>query len=271
MKFLLLLLIGYIGLTLLVWHYQRSLMYLPMRNMEPPAYYGLKNFTAEKLVAEDGTELTAWYAPAREGMPTIIYLHGNGGHLGYRAGVYHGFAEEGFGVIALSWRGYGTSTGSPTEEGLYQDARAAIAFAEKHGLALKQLIYYGESLGTGVAVQMAMETKPGAVVLYAPYTSIVQRAAEIYFFLPARWLVKDRFDSLGKIHNVEAPLLILHGEPDTIVPVTHGKKMLEAANEPKKGVFFPDLGHNDLVPQRFVPEVLKFCQEQGLIKKAAAP
>jgi len=257
----------YLCVVVLVWYFQRNLLYLPDRNMGPPAAYGLVGFEEKHITAAYGVRLVAWYRPARQGFPTIIYFHGNGGHLGYRHNIYRTITDAGFGMLALSWRGYGSSSGSPTEAGLYMDGRATLAFAhDALGIPLAHTILFGESLGTGVAVQMATEVMPGGVVLRSPFTSVANRAAEIYWFLPVRLLLSDRYETLAKIKQVHAPLLILHGTADFIVPVRHGRKLLEAANVPKRGAFFPGMGHNNLDDDAVVKELLAFAREQGLVR-----
>lgn len=246
---------------------QRRYLYLPDTHLLAPANYGLNDFLTIRLTAADGTRLMGWYHPAKANMPTLLYFHGNAGNLNMRALRYQHFAEAGLGVVALSYRGYGGSAGSPSEQGLYQDARAALQYATQT-LALKpsQLIYFGESLGSGVAVQLASEIAPGLLALEAPYTSVAARAQEIYPLLPVKWMLRDRFDSLSKIKKVQAPLLLLHGELDQVIPVTHGRAMLAAANEPKKGIFYPHILHVDLPALDVTNVVIDYAREIGLIK-----
>jgi fermentation-respiration switch protein FrsA (DUF1100 family) len=247
-----------------LWMIQQRLMYFPDRRMDAPEAYGLSGFEAVTLTAADGVRVTAWRHPAREGMPLVIYYHGNGGHLGYRKAIYDALAQAGFGVLALSYRGYGTSEGAPSEQGIYADARATLDYAmQTMGVPLERIILFGESLGTGVAVQMASERRVGGVALQSPYTSITKRAGEIYFFVPVSLLLRDRYDSLAKIRDVHSPLLILHGERDMIVPARMGRELLAAANEPKRGVFYPQIGHYDFDVQETVREVMKFLPLQG--------
>jgi fermentation-respiration switch protein FrsA (DUF1100 family) len=248
--------------------FQRQLMYLPNRAIDPPAHYGLEGFADLRAKSSDGVTVQVWYRAAKPGMPTIVYFHGNAAHLGNRAGKFAAFAHDGFGVLALGYRGYGASEGSPTEEGIYNDARAAIAFATKEkNIPLSHIMLYGESLGSGVATQMATEYAVGALVLEAPYTSVVNRAAEIYFYVPVRFLIHDHYDSIGKIGKVKAPVLIFHGMEDITIPAAHGKAILAAANEPKKAYFFPHIGHTNFDSGLISAHVLEFAKEHGLISK----
>lgn len=265
-SFLVYIAIIYAAIAALMWAVQRSLLYYPHRQMGTPADHGLPGFTALTLRAEDGMRLAVWHFPARQGFPTVLYFHGNAGHLGYRQPIYATLAQAGFGVLALSYRGFGTSEGSPTEQGLYRDGRAAIAYArDALYVPPERLVLYGESLGTGVAVQMATEFPVGAVVLQAPFTSITDVAARLYPFMPVRMLIKDRFDSLRKMPRVGAPVLILHGERDTLIAPAYGRELLAAVRGPQHGVFFPDTGHDDFDPAAVTKALMDFTAEHGLI------
>lgn len=247
--------------------FQRQLMYYPDKRMKPPTHYGLADMTAVPVTTADNVTLTAWTHPAKPGMPTIVYFHGNAGHLGYRAFKFRPFIAAGFGLVAVSYRGYGTSAGEPSENGLYEDARAAIKLAlSMPGVSEKRLVLYGESLGSGVAVQMATEFGVGGLALEAPYTSVVDRAAEIYPFVPVRYLIRDRFESLKKIRDVKAPLLVFHGERDKIIPIRHGKLLLAYAGEPKRGVFFPTVGHTDFDMREVTDTLLSWARQQRLVQ-----
>ena len=148
----------------------------------------------------------------------------------------------------------------PTEEGLYSDARAALDFFARQGLGAERLVLYGESLGSAVAVQMATERSVAALILEAPMTSVAAVAQARYPIFPVRWLVLDRFDSLAKIGSVRAPLLLMHGERDTVVPIRFGRVLFEAANEPKEARYFTDAGHNDLQAFGAPDAVLDFLE-----------
>ena len=229
---------------------QRSLMYFPARSLSTPARAGVPEMTPVTLRAADGLELAAWYgAPRDDGgsaRPVIVYFHGNGGGIAARGSRVRPYLDRGFGVLLVEYRGYSGNPGSPSEQGLYADGRAALAFVQSEGLPLDRVVLFGESLGSGVAVRMATEFDVGAVVLEAPFSSAVDVAAGAYWFLPARWLMKDRFDSISRIGEVRAPLFMVHGERDRIVPVRLGRKLFAAANDPKEAVYLPDAGHDDL-------------------------
>lgn len=235
-------------------------------NIGEPAVYGLGDFKAITIPSIDGTSVSLWHHQPKSGFPTIIYFHGNAGHLGHRSWYFRVLANNGFGLLALDYRGYGKSEGSPSEQGFYQDARATIAYAMKE-LSLKpqQIIVYGESIGTGVAVQMATEYDFAAIILQSPFTSLVTLGQRMYPYLPVGLLQEDRFDSLKKLGNVKEPLLLFHGELDKIVPFVQGKIMFENASEPKEAVFYPDKGHINMDINLMGKAVLDFSRKQGLV------
>ncbi|NCY24975.1 MAG: alpha/beta hydrolase [Alphaproteobacteria bacterium] len=244
---------------------QRQLIYHPVREVAAPQAYGLSGFT-EQLIGDYGAKLQYWIRPAAPGFPTIMYFHGNAANLSTRAPIFAELAGRGFGVVGLSYRGYGKSDGTPSEDGIFADARAAIALAHKEmGVPYSRMIFYGESLGSGVAVRMAGEHQPGALVLEAAYTSVANRAAELYPYIPVKWLLKDHFDSMAHIGRVRSPVLMFHGELDETIPVAHGRALLAAANEPKQAFFFPDIHHNDFDNALISDHVLAFAHKHGLV------
>jgi len=252
----------YGGLTGVLYLAQRHIMYYPDTATPRPERYGLADMRAVTLETGDGLSLLAWYRRAGEGRPSLVYFTGNAGHIGDRAFKVRPYLDAGLGVLLVGYRGYGGNPGRPTERGLYADGRAALAFLEGEGVAPARIVLYGESLGSGVAVELAAEravSAPlGALVLEAPFTSIADAAATHYPVFPVRWLVKDRFDNKAKIARIEAPLLIVHGENDRVVPLRLGKELFAAAAEPKEGRWFKGLGHNDLYSADVPAAVLDF-------------
>ena len=215
---------GYALMTGVMFLAQRRMMYYPKSSAPVLDMAGVPEMSAVTLETADGLELLAWHrAPSREGLPTLIYLHGNAGHIGQRGGKVRPYLDAGYGVLLVSWRGYGGNPGSPTEEGLYHDARAALDFLDARGVAPGRMVVYGESIGSGPAVQVATERKVGALVL-------------------------------------EAPLFIVHGERDRVVPVDMGRSLLAAANEPKDARFFAEAGHNNLYEFGAAAAVIDFLK-----------
>ncbi|MBI1212011.1 MAG: alpha/beta hydrolase [Alphaproteobacteria bacterium] len=227
--------------------FQRSLLYRTQAVYQTPAEVHLTGTTVVPLVAADGVHTIAWYSPAPPGAPTLVFFHGNGGSVSVRHWRIRRGQKMGYGVFLVEYRGFGGCEGSPTEEGLYADARAALDWLEARGVHSTSMILYGESLGSGVAVKMATERRVAGVVLEAPYTSTVDVAALKYWMFPVRWLMWDRFDSLSRIKKIHAPLLVMHGAADATIPQSEGRELLAAALEPKVGYFPPDGHHLDLV------------------------
>ncbi len=253
--------LAYAGMAGYLYFNQRNILYLPEKALKSPMEYGLTGFEEIKLRTSDAFALVAWYSPPVLDKPTIVYFHGNAGHIGDRSTKLAHFQKEGWGIMAVSYRGYGNSEGTPSETGLFEDARTGLNYIIKsRNIPVEKVALYGESLGSGVAVQMATEF-PGlkAVILEAPYTSVADRAAELYPYIPARTLLKDHFNSLEKIRNVKAPVMIIHGTEDLTIPVHHGQAIFGHANEPKKAYFLPGIGHTDFnveVITQYVREAL---------------
>jgi len=225
---------------------QRKLMYFPDRARVQPADVGLAGVDERVLKTPDGERVIAWYGRARPGQPTLLYFHGNGGSLAIRAPRIERFMAEGWGVYMMTYRGYGGSSGTPTEAHNVADARLAYGALVHEGVPPSSIVVYGESLGSGIAVRLAAERPVAGVILDAPYTSIVDVAAGAYPFLPVRAFLLDRYETTRYIAQVKAPLLVLHGERDPVVPVAMGREVARLANEPKRLVLFPDGGHSDL-------------------------
>ena len=254
---------AYALFTAAIYLAQRRMMYFPATYLPSPQDAGLKSAETLELVTADGLKLTSWYIPAtRSGsLTTIVYFHGNAGNIAGRAFRIRSYLDAGYGVLLVEYRGYGGNPGNPTESGLYEDGRAAVETLVKSGVQTDQMVLFGESLGSGVAVQLATEYNAGALVLEAPYTSTVDVAAGVYWFLPVRYLMKDRFESIDKITDINAPLLVLHGEHDRTIPVAHGRRILATARDPRRGVFYPHGGHNDLPGHGSDAEVIRFLTD----------
>lgn len=227
---------------------QRKLIYFPDRNRPNPAEFGAGHFQEVVLRTEDELELLSWYVPpAGDGAPVLVYLHGNSGHIGPRAPKLRPYLEAGFGAMLVGYRGYGGNPGDPSEDGLYRDGDAAVAWLRDQGFELDAMIFYGESLGTGVAAELATRHEVRALVLEAPFTSLPDAGQHAYPFLPVRQLTWDQFDTLGKIGQINMPVMVLHGEEDRVVPAHMGRAVYEAAPQPKHSHFIPDFGHEEMV------------------------
>jgi fermentation-respiration switch protein FrsA (DUF1100 family) len=197
-----------------------------------PATLGLEAETL-RLKTEDGESLAAWRIAPRRGRPLILYFHGNSGGLDLRVERFRAMAKAGMGVLAIEYRGYAGSTGSPSERGLKLDGEAAYAAAIESGVAPERIVALGESLGSGVAVALAARHKVGALVLDSPFSSIVDVAAAAYWFVPVRALLRDPFRSDLLIGTVNAPTLMVHGTKDPVIPIRFGERLFALANPPK--------------------------------------
>jgi fermentation-respiration switch protein FrsA (DUF1100 family) len=238
-------LVCYGGVVGLMYIAQRSLMYFPETVRTPPAMTGFEQAHERVLQSADGTDIIVWHVAPRGDKPVFLYFHGNGGALRHRVARFRNLTADGSGLVALSYRGYGGSGGSPSEEGLLADADAAYAFARAQ-YPDSRLVIWGESLGTGVAVALAAKSRADALILEAPYTSAADIAFSAYPFLPVSLLMKDQFRSDARIGQVKASILIIHGMRDHIIPFAYGQRLFELAPEPKRLVLLPLGEHENL-------------------------
>ena len=264
---LLTLALGYLTVVLLLYVFQRNLMYLPGGDAGAPGDSAVPEMTVMTVRADDGVQTVSWYATAANGTgKTVVILHGNAGNIADRDFKARYFIDAGYGAMLVGYRGFGGNPGQPTESGLYADARAALSALESQGVAAGDIVLYGESMGSGIAVQMAKEmsesdTPAGGVILEAPFTSMAAAAAYHYAWIPARYLVRDRFDSIAKIAAINAPVLIVHGDSDRTVPQVLGKKLFSAAAEPKDAIWLEGAGHVDIFDFDVVSPMLTWLAE----------
>jgi uncharacterized protein len=223
--------------------FQRRLMYFPDRRLTHPAEAGMSGTEELRLKADDGKTLIAWHLPPRQGRPLILYFHGNGGALADRVPRFRMFAASGYGFLAVSYRGYGGSAGSPTQIGLMRDGEAAYREAKHLGYSDDRIVLMGESLGTGIATVLAATRKAAALVLDSPFSSAADAAAAHYPIFPVRWFMIDQFRSDLAIRNVNIPVLIVHGDGDGVIPIALAKRLFERANEPKAFITVAGGGH----------------------------
>jgi len=254
--------LGYALVLGLLFIGQRRLLYHPDATrpvLGELATLGVREVT---LRTADGLALLSWYLRPPDGAPIIVYLHGNGGHIGYRAERIRQFSGAGFGILMVGYRGYGGNPGAPSELGLLTDARAALGFLDEQKIAPRQRVLYGESLGSGVAVLLAAHTPVAALILESPYTSISDVAQYHYPFVPVRWLLRDPFDALAAIGAVAAPSLFLQAADDHVIPPRFGRALYAAAPEPKKSWSTASGGHNDVGRYGGTAAAIAFVQQQ---------
>jgi hypothetical protein len=238
--------IVYVGGLAALFFAQRNLVFPILQKVRTtPDAAGFPEAEEHFLTTADGEKVIIWHVPAKPGHAVIIYFPGNGDYLTGLVSRLRDITSDGTGLVALSYRGYAGSSGQPSEQGLSQDAAATYAFAAARYKA-DQIVVWGFSLGTGVAVALAAGHPVGKLILEAPYTSIVDVAASLYPIVPVRWLMRDRFHSDERIARVSAPLLILHGAHDPVIPITMGERLFALAHEPKQFVRFPEGDHDNL-------------------------
>ena len=257
------LVVAYAVVCAVVYFGNRLFVYFPDPTRIAPAEAGLGHVKEIEIAAANGIILVAWHAPARDDKPTILYFHGNAANAANRAPRIELIRENGFGVLYLNNRGYGGSGGRPTEEDNVADAIAAYDHLIGFGVPAARIVAYGESLGSGQAVRLATARSVAAVVLEAPLTSTVDVARRTYFWLPLGLLITDKYNNERNIRSVTAPVLILHGEQDGVIPVEMGLRVYRAANEPKRIELFPQGTHDDLFDYGAWEKTQAFMAAQG--------
>ena len=232
-----LIILGYVLVLIFLYFNQRNLMYHPNENNYSDDQLLVK-IEEVKILTEDNIELLGWYHKKNlENNKTILYFHGNAGSLENRIHKLNHFNDMNVNFLIIAWRGFSGNEGSPSEEGLYQDGMSALKWLFDKGVKEKNIVIYGESLGTGVASHLSQYRNFAGVILETPFTSMIDAAKTFYPYIPIKLLLKDRFDNKSKIKNINIPILIMHGEADQIVPFDMGKKIYEIANEPKYSYF----------------------------------
>jgi len=253
LKIVLYALSAYLSIVVFFYFIQRQLIYYPEQNFPTPAHAGVPEMQVIQLMTSDNFLLKAWYRPPVDpNLPTLVYFHGNAGHIGHRALMMAPFLRKGYGVLLLTYRGYSGNPGKPSEEGLYRDARSAMQFLIEEKIPNQCIVLYGNSIGAAVAIQMATEYEIAALVLQSPFTSLTDVGHVHYPFFPIKWLIKDRYDSVAKGKKIQAPVLILHGANDWIIPTKLSQKLFLTLPEPKEAHYIPNRGHNDLFEPKIV-------------------
>jgi uncharacterized protein len=245
--------------------FQRDYVFKPAGALASAAEKGLPGVEVATLETTDGTTLTGWFQPAGPGKPTLLYFHGNAGNVSERAKRFRQVVDSGFGFLAMSYRGFAGSEGSPSEAVLVSDGLEIFDWLTKRSDAI---VIYGESLGTGVATEVAAQREARALVLEAPFAAALDIAAATYPWVPVSFLMRDPFLSREHILGVEEPVLIIHGTADQVIPAEQGRRLFDIAHEPKSLAIIDGATHSDLWDRGLWPIALQFLEAQGV---TAAP
>jgi len=255
---LLLGLITYLIILTYIYLFQRNLLYHPSDN----SYQGDKiNFDYKEIFIQnkEGIKLKAWlHEKDLINKKTIIFFHGNAGNLRNRNYKLNELSKFDVNFLIVAYRGFSGNQGKPSEQGLYEDARSSLDWLKIKGVKEKNLILYGESLGTAVAIEAAQNKDLAGIILESPFTSMVELAQKYYPVLPVKFLLKDKYETIKKLPNINSPLLVLHGKLDSIVPFSMGKELFEKANEPKFKYFIDNDDHMVRYDQKLLNEIKKF-------------
>lgn len=258
--------IPYLALITAAWLFQRHLIYLPSSDVVSAASAGLPRAQSISIKTEDGLDLAGWFV--RSAKPdfeyTAIVFNGNAGNRAYRAPLAAALARHGIATLLFDYRGFGGNAGSPSEDGLARDARAARDYlTTRRDVDPQRIVYFGESLGAGVAIRLATERAPAALIVRSPFASLASVAQHHYPFLPVRWLLREGYPSEELIRRVTCPTLVITGDRDSIVPVEESRRLYDAAPEPKRLLQIDGADHNDfelLAGSRMVDSVVEFLR-----------
>ncbi len=268
-----------VGALLVLYLFQRKLLYVPIGVPAKVAAEVLPAAENVELVTEDGLRLGAWFVPPPYAEPpraTVLVFPGNAGHRGDRAQIAAGLARRGFATLLVDYRGYGGNPGQPSETGLAADARAARRYAiGRPGVDPSRLIYFGESLGAAVAVGLAIEAEPAALVLRSPFSSLVDVAHAHYPFLPVRLVLAEHYPSIARVPALGCPLLVAAGDRDRVVPFEQSRALVGAARPGlARFVVFEGADHNDpelVAGERLMDEIDRMWREAGEARLGPAP
>jgi uncharacterized protein len=227
----------YVSVCAYMYIFQRNFLYYPYKNNYLRGEKLNVDLKEISVPSTEGITLKAWFYKNPQNKYTVLFFHGNAGELGNRIYKLNELKNLNLNYLIISWRGFSGNKGNPTEQGLYSDARSALEWLEKNNISKNKIILYGESLGTGVAVEVAQNQKFAGIILESPYTSIVDAAKIYYPYLPVDLILKDKYLSLKKIKNIKSPILIMHGGADIIIPIAMGKKLFDEVQSKKYGYF----------------------------------
>jgi fermentation-respiration switch protein FrsA (DUF1100 family) len=255
----------YLAFVALLYVMQRRLIYAPDATKPDPDRTGIAGIEVQHLQSGDGTPIIAWYLPPAPSSDfVVLYLHGNGGHIGYRGERLRSFHAAGWGALLAGYRGYGGNPGAPTEAGLLLDAEAALAALHRMGVPPERTVLWGESLGSNLAVRLAAGAAFAAVILESPFTSVAALAKKFYPFVPVDLLLKDRFDTASRLAAVRSPVLVLQGSRDRLVPPAMSRAVFDALTAPKELWTAEEADHNDLGMFGAVEAAVAFVERRAV-------
>ena len=259
MNYIFLLIFLYLFFGSILYVFQRKIIFNKSNAPKAPSYYNLTNVKEIKIKTTNNISLLAWFFNGKKNKPILIYFHGNSFDIGERSYRLKRYNDAGFSTLIVAWRGYSGNEGTPTEKNLYADGDSTIQWILKNThFKIKDIINYGESLGTGVAVELNLKYNFLCTILEAPFTSIADVALRRYKIYPTKLLVRDKFDNYEKIHQIKSPLLVISGKRDEIVPHQHSVALIGKAKEPKKTLFLDEAMHNNLYDFGIEKTVINF-------------
>ena len=256
----------YVVGALTLYFLQGRIMFAPDTNRVLPSAVNLPGLEEVVLQTKQGHKLYSWYLPAKNGQPTLLFFHGNGGNVANREEKFRQLGARGFGVLMLGYRGFGGSEGSPSEAAMVEDAQLAYEHLKGQGLTSKQIVIYGESIGSSVAVQLAAKVQSAAVILEAPMYSVLSIAQSRYPYVPVRAFLRDKFETNLFIKQIKSPLLIVHGSDDGVIPLSSGLALYDVAIEPKRFHVVDGAQHNNLYDFPIVQEIVRFLADYEISK-----
>ncbi len=241
--------IALVAIAAVLWLFQRKLIYFPSAQVPDPQSVGLQGVSQVTFPTADGLTLNGWFVSRSADSATVVLVfNGNAGNRAHRASFADALARQGHAVFLFDYRGFGGNPGSPSEGGLRIDARAARDYLlSRPDVGSRPLVYFGASLGTAVAVELASEHRPAGIILRSPFTSLTAVGQHHYTWLPVGLILRDRFATLDRLPDIHAPLLVIAGDRDRIVPIAESRQVFDTANEPKALLVVPGADHNDAV------------------------
>ncbi len=255
-KFIISIVLIYLLLLIFLYFYQGKLLYHPNVNSYTEVNDLIPKIEKVTIATSDNHHLLGWFHKKDFSKKTILFLHGNAGSLGNRIYKLNHFENFDLNFLILAWRGFSGNSGKPNEKGLYDDAKSAVNWLKSIGINEEKIILYGESLGTAVAIEIAQNKKFAGIVLESPFTSMLEMGKKYYSFFPVSLLLKDRYESINKIKNINIPILVMHGKKDRIVPFEMGNKIYDSANSPKF-YYFPEYDDHMIDYNKLLIEKLK--------------